>query len=297
MRRSRLAIMKPYILDFFDNEPTKVYRASDLTNILEAQRESWELPISLTFHKFSEFFSQEGKLRSLQFKFLFQPTTLFEWGDASINEIAMAIRPRGYLSHLSALRYHAFSDQPGDEDEKIIYINDEQKEKPKSSGRLEQLRIDAAFKRPVRKSNNRVDMKGYTFYQLSGMHTNQLGVIEVQDANCPVPIRVTKPERSLIDATVRPIYSGGPANVLEAFRRAAGEVDVEAMLVMLQEMSFVYPYHQAIGFYLERAGVYNVSTINAFHSLPREFDFYLDYGMVESRYSQDWRLYYPAELD
>lgn len=296
MRRSRLAIAKPAILDFFDSSPIKVFRAPNLANILETKAEAWDLPISLTLNRFVNFLFKEGKLRQLQFKFLFQSATLFEWGDASIYEIAMAIRPKGFLSHLSALRYHNFSDQPGEGEEKIIYINDEQKEKSKSSGALEQPRIDAAFKRPVRKSNNHVEVKGYTFYQLSGMHTNRLGVIEVQEPNCPVPIRVTKPERSLIDATVRPIYSGGPANVLEAFRRASGEVDVEAMLAMLQELAFLYPYHQAIGFYLEQAGVYDASILNLFHKLPKDFDFYLDYQMEDFRYSRDWRLYYPAQL-
>jgi len=297
MRRSRLAIAKPHILTFFDNSLTKVFLTSDLEDILDEQGAIWNLPVSLTLNKFIQFLSEEGQLVVLRFKFLFQGTRMFEWGDASIYEIAMAIRPKGYLSHLSALRYHGFSDPPGDDEEKVIYVNDEQKEKPKGSGSLEQSRIDAAFKRPARKSNNHVEVKGHTFYQLSGMHTNRLGVIEVPDPACPVPIRVAGHERSLIDATVRPIYAGGPGTVLEGFRRAAGHVDAGAMLTMLQELAFVYPYHQAIGFYLERAGVYEANALDLFRRLPRDFDFYLDYEMEDPSYSSDWRLYYPGELD
>lgn len=53
-----------------------------------------------------------------------------------------------------------------------------------------------------------------------------------------------------------------------------------------------YPYHQAIGYYLERAG-YKASAIELFRNHPREQDFYLTHAMGKTRYDERWRLYVP----
>lgn len=61
-------------------------------------------------------------------------------------------------------------------------------------------------------------------------------------------VRVTSLERTLLDATVRPGYAGGVANVLEAYRRAREDLNVSRLINTLGELDHVYPYHQAIGF-------------------------------------------------
>lgn len=55
------------------------------------------------------------------------------------------------------------------------------------------------------------------------------------------------------------------------------------------------PYHQVIGFYLERAG-YSASDLDHFRRKPLDIDFYLDYQITDPVYSRDWRLYYPRDL-
>ena len=47
------------------------------------------------------------------------------------------------------------------------------------------------------------------------------------------------------------------------------------------------------GFYLDRSGAYNTGSIEIFHSLPQQYDFYLDYKMTDPSYSKDWRIHYP----
>ena len=66
---------------------------------------------------------------------------------------------------------------------------------------------------------------------------------------------------------------------------------------MLRELDYVYPYHQSIGLLLEKAGVYSDAELKPFRTLPREFDFYLAHKLVKPKYSQEWRIYYPHELD
>jgi predicted transcriptional regulator of viral defense system len=108
-------------------------------------------------------------------------------------------------------------------------------------------------------------------------------------------VRVTDIERTLIDVTVRPTYAGGVEHVLEAYRRARPRVSIPQLLSTLGKLDHVYPYHQAIGFYLERAG-YPLRQLTDFKKLKIKFDFYLAHDMRDSAYSDEWRISYPKSL-
>jgi hypothetical protein len=95
--------------------------------------------------------------------------------------------------------------------------------------------------------------------------------------------------------TVRSIYAGGPAEVLAAYKQAATVISIEKLASMLSDMDFVYPYHQAVGFYLEASQSYSVTEIGVFENIPKEFDFYLDYNMEKTEYSRRWKLNYPID--
>jgi hypothetical protein len=63
---------------------------------------------------------------------------------------------------------------------------------------------------------------------------------------------------------------------------------------MLKKLNYIYPYHQAIGYYIEKAGNYNDAQIELLREKFKfERDFYLTYQMKDTKYSKKWRLYYP----
>jgi hypothetical protein len=84
--------------------------------------------------------------------------------------------------------------------------------------------------------------------------------------------------------------------VLKAFKNAKGKVSINRLADMLKNLDYVYPYHQAIGFYLERAGVYDKSSIRLLRKTKMSHDFYLAHGMKDPEYSKEWRLFYPQGL-
>jgi hypothetical protein len=179
---------------------------------------------------------------------------------------------------------------------KTIYLNDEQRLESWLSGRLSQKSIDAAFRRPVRVSGNVAETKDFRVCIINGKNTGKLGVIEM-DVNSDKDKsmgswRLTNIERTLIDITVRPIYAGGVTEVLKAFELAKEKVSVNRLAAMLHKLRYIYPFHQAIGFYLERAG-YKPSLLEIFQSLPQEFDFYLAHDMRTTDYVENWRLFIP----
>ena len=109
------------------------------------------------------------------------------------------------------------------------------------------------------------------------MHTNRLGVIE-KSVGSNSSVDTTDLERTLIDLAVRPAYGGGPAAVLECYRNARGKASTSRIADLLRELDYVYPYHQAIGFYLTTAG-YATRDIKPLKKFRNRFDFYLAHEM------------------
>ena len=177
-----------------------------------------------------------------------------------------------------------------------IYINVEQpKHHIRNKADLTQAGIDRAFQNKSRISNEIAECNEIKVCVVHGQRTDHLGVMEIKGPNNE-KMQVTDVERTLVDIAVRPIYAGGTNEVLKAYRQAKDLVSIEKLVETLRQMDYVYPYHQAIGFYLEKTGVYDEDEIQTLREIPMNFDFYLDYKMKEPEYSETWKIYYPKDL-
>jgi len=80
--------------------------------------------------------------------------------------------------------------------------------------------------------------------------------------------------------------------VLDAYTAARGRVSLNVLVATLKKLAYAYPYHQVIGFYMQRAG-YDPGKLEQLKRLGLDFDFYLAYGMRDRDRDSDWRLYIP----
>jgi len=292
--RSRIQIAKQDIFQCLASQPSPVFKLSDLKKILSEQRSDWRLAQRTTTQEFIEFLEKQGKLTTFYFPFPHRAETRYVWGSVPLLEVLLTLKPNCYYSHYTAVRMHGLTEQLP----KTIYLNHEQHLKSQSTGGLAQERIDMAFRRKARESNNVIDFEDIKIYLINGKNTDRLGVVTesaTYDSDAPVTVSVTNLERTLIDITVRPAYAGGVFEVLKAFRLAKDQVSVNALAAMLQKIGHTYPYHQAIGFYLERAGC-RPSQLDLIRRFPMNFDFYLANNMGEVDYVKAWRLYIPKGL-
>jgi len=291
MGRSAISLAKPDILAALDATRQRVFKRREIEAMLDRHRKTWRLPASFGAEKFLEYLLANTALHKVELKFPYRPETLFVWREASLLKIAASIKPGGYFSHYTALHLHELTDQVP----KTIYLNHEQRPQPAPTDAPNQARIDAAFRRPQRQSKNIATWKGMRICLINGKATSRLGVIQGATTQGET-YDYTNLERTLIDAAVRPAYAGGVGEVLRAYRRAQPKVSINKLMATLRKLDYLYPYQQAIGFYLERADVYGESQIELVRDRPFEFDFYLAHGMKETAYSARWRLYYPKGL-
>lgn len=288
---TRLTLAKSDIVAMFDEQSGPVFKQSQIGQILDQHRSEWRLPLSLSLTKFIEYLIKNSKLKKVRVDLPHRPETLYIWGEVSAFCMASSLKTGGYLSHYTAMQVHELTDQSPE----ILYVNHEQRPQPKPAGPLTQEAVDRAFKATQRVSKNFAAMGRRKVRVLNGKHTGRYGVEELKDQDGH-PVQVTTLERNLIDIVVRPGYSGGVTEVLEAYRRAAERVQVNKLLATLRKMDYVYPYQQAIGFYMDRSGAYPEKRLAMLEAERSDINFYLTYAMGEVEYSDRWRIYYPAGL-
>lgn len=284
--KSRFSIAKQDIIKYFNESGNRVYLKDDISNILSVNRGFWRLTESLTVNRFIELLLAGTDLQKHNLKFSTHESVRYSWGEIDILNLALSIKSTGYISHYSALSYHGLTEQIP----KTIYINVEQSKKDFKPQQLSQNRVDKALAKPARLSNNYTVYNEQIIYLLNGMHTGLLGV------NVESNIRVTSLERTLIDITVRPEYSGGIYEVVKAFVNASETVSINKLVSYLKKLDYIYPYHQCIGFYMMASGNYRDSQLQLLQKLDMPFKFYLTHGIEERSFSKEWNLYYPSNF-
>jgi hypothetical protein len=294
MNRSRIQIAKADIVRYFDQLPTHVLKLKEIRAILADQRSFWRLAQSTTAEHFIDFLKAHAKLIEVEFAFPQRAERCYVWGDVPLLSVVLSLRNNLYLSHYTAMRLRGLTEQSPT----TLYITDERgssgSDQPERA-KLGQAEIDQAFSRPARISHNWVGHAGKKIYLLNGAHTGHLGIVTepvTDESGQEVLARLTNLERTLIDITVRPVYAGGIFEVAKAFELAKDRVSINRLAAMLHKLDFAYPYHQAIGYYLERAN-YKSSQIDLIRRLPIEHDFYLTHEMGHTRYVSNWRLAVP----
>lgn len=218
--------------------------------------------------------------------------TFYCRGPVNPYRLAIGLVPNAYLSHQSALYLHGLLPTAPPQ----IYVNQEQRAKPRvTRDALTQGAIDDAFAKAQRQPQQSTTYQGHELLFLNGKAT---GLSDVINRMHPLAgtLKVTSLERTLLDITVRPRYAGGVAQVLRAYRAAAPLISVSKLADLLEKLDYRYPYHQAVGFYLDLAGTYKPDDLEPFQQREKALDFYLAHAMGETTYSPSWRVYYPSEL-
>ena len=290
MARTRLQISKTDIVKLFDSHDKRVFRRSDIAEILRVYKDFWRLAQRTGVDELIDFLGTVA-LKTIELRFPSKSERRFIWRSASAYEVALSLRPRTYLTHYTATYLHDLTEQIPT----TIYVNHEQPPKRWANAELEQARIDAAFRRSQRISKCIAPYDDQSICLLNGMFTGGLGVTDRKGSEGE-SLRLTDLERTLIDIAVRPAYAGGVFEVLSAYRAAAAKASVDKLADLLRRLGYIYPYHQAIGFYIEKSGAYDPSDIRAFESIEIRYDFYLTHQMRDTDYSKRWRLYFPKGI-
>jgi len=295
--RPRVAIAKRQIEEHFDRLGQCAFTKKDLGEIFNEQRNRWRLSTAMRLTDFIDYLAAKSHLTEVALTPTFEEYSRklvrFTWRDCSPLELACTIRGGAYLSHATAVFVHDLNDQPST----TVFVNREQSPKPPPRSALTQEALDRAF---AGDKKQRTSSLAYTdgrnrFVVLAGKDTRDAGVVDAVDPYGG-RIRVTNIERTLVDIAVRPAYAGGVERVLEAYRGAVDVASIAELVALLKRVGHVYPYHQCIGYYADRAG-FPPDLLGKLRSIGLDFDFYLAHGIASPHYVEKWRLYVPQHLE
>jgi len=283
-----------HVLDAFAaaTATQRVFRLKDLVGFLRQHESTWTLHQHATTADLVEFLTSKQAIQAVRLtsEADYPPIRRFLAPGASPFEIALSLRRNSYLCHATAVFLHGLTGQIP----QTIYVNREQSAKPRPSGPLRQEALDRAFRSHQRSSRYVFIHRRNRFVLLSGKLTGGYGVITLSSTRNE-NLRTTDLERTLIDITVRPVYGGGVHAVLAAFRSSIDRISFSKLLATLRALDYVYPYHQALGFYLERAGA-PADRLEPLRALGLSFDFYLAHGIEHPDYDPSWRIHFPKGL-
>lgn len=299
MMNSRFRLATPEITAYIKADPRRAFSRKDLEQILLEKRKDWMLRGDYTKGAFIDDLVESGILKRKDLQFLrHNYQVLVKEGKNDIYEIVAKASDKGYFSHLSAMYLNGLTEQSP----VVVYLSIEQPRSRKNySDVLSQDDIDSAFEKEAKLSNAMakimLNRKRWTIYQLFGSIYDQ-NELMAHTEHPGIELKTTSLERTLIDITIRPEYSGGVEMVRDAFQNAQSRVSVNRMAEILKRMNTVYPYHQAIGFWLQISGNYSDAQLGIMKRMPQRHDFYLLHGVERENlsYSKTWRLYYPSYL-
>jgi predicted transcriptional regulator of viral defense system len=268
----------------------RLYSPADLTQLFTEIRKEWGLPRSLTLTKFLDLALETKTLQKVDLSSTYPlHTTRYHRGIFTPYELALSLRPNSFLSHGTAAFLHGLIAHTPE----FVYANQEQSAKDQS-GMLTQAALDRAFSGKQRQSRFIVTHNKTRIRLISGKNTQELGVQKLTGPDGE-SLRLTDVERTLIDIAVRPVYAGGTQTVLQIYRRAIHKISVHNLTEMLKQLDYLYPYHQAIGFLLTRAGN-DPKSLATLRKLGLKYHFFLAHGMKKTKFDAEWRIHYPEDL-
>ncbi|EFK33145.1 MULTISPECIES: hypothetical protein [Chryseobacterium group] len=237
-----------------------------------------------SFRKFKKLSKEISEYILQKHYTLEQDLYIFNDSNPEVVDLVYAYNKYTHFSHHSALIMHQISTIENN----AIYLSEEIDSISSPKNTLTQGNIDLAFSKPQRVTKNIKQFRDKTFYFLK----NQSSTTMETFIN---GVKVSNLEKTLIDCTVRPLYSGGTKNILNAFAMVKQLIDADKLHHHYKKLSFVYPYHQAIGFYLDNAG-YKEEFYSKFLAMNSDYDFYLDYQLTSPQYNPKWRIHYNEDI-
>jgi hypothetical protein len=164
MMTSSLRNRKSRILHHLEWSERTVWSRAELEDLLGQKRQDWQIAAKFGAREFIDFLVEEILLARQELSFS-PPMLRYCFDSCPAMEMAMSLRPNGYLSHRGAMRLQGLIPVSPS----TVYVNVEQAGDGKSrGGQLSQDRIDAAFRHPARVSNNRAIFRNVEICFING---------------------------------------------------------------------------------------------------------------------------------
>lgn len=293
MGGKRLTTAYKAIAETFNQLERKAFTEKALIQVVSKNRSVWGLSEDRGAHKIIDFMVEQGDLHeNILTNQNAKQYIIYSWKTKDEMTVISAIKAQSYFAYYTAMFLHQLTLQIP----KVFYLNFEHSTKYENNSilnvELTQEDIDEAFLLNQRKTGQVHIYKDKKINITNSKKTDHLGVIKHNYMGNSY--HLTDRERTLIDIAVRPNYSGGVFEVLEAYRIAQQHVNPQKIASYLQTLNYKYPYSQLIGFYMEKAG-YPEDSLKFFTKKIKN-KFYATYNIRNPEFNQRWQIYFPKEL-
>lgn len=291
-RPSSLSKALSEIRTWFDDQESSFWSETRLREVFNTHRESWSLAKRTEYNQFRTFLYDNRVLHREEIKFPSKSEVVIYKGNPTTFEKISSVTNSSYLSHITALFIHELTEQIP----RHLYVTTPQKASSKNI-KLTQDQILESSSKAFKRSLNSIVYEEMLATALFGIKID--GVRQKMNHTFFGSVYVSSLEKTLIDIAVRPEYSGGIDEVLNAYREAAGKFQPNDLARLLRKHKFLYPYHQTVGYYMEKSQAYKKMDLRIMSQPGITHKFMLVKGLSKEDcvYNERWKLYVPRGFE
>tara|TARA_R110001583_G_C5624215_1_gene406497 strand:- start:548 stop:1435 length:888 start_codon:yes stop_codon:yes gene_type:complete len=293
MRKESFDRASSEITSFFNRSNSKAYTTNDIREIFNTNRDIWRIAGYRNYKNFITYLN-DNKILILDVQnheYHTSKKQILRKQNCTPFDVGLTVKKEGYLSNYSAMQIHQLTLQIP----KTIYISEDKTSSNDHVGNviLEQSSVDKAFSKPQRIATEsyKSEYDGFKYIYLQRKHKfTKIGVTRINN------LAVTDLERTLIDIAVRPAYSGGAFQILDAYKNSRDKANPAKLSNYLDQLDYIYPYHQLVGFYLDLAG-FDKKDLQIFLDKKSNINFYQTYNLSNKKLNTKWGIYYPTGIE
>lgn len=230
------------------------------------------------------------------------PTKLYqdinvEGGLASAFDVALSLKKNSFLTGYYVMSLNGWTEYIP----KVIHVNWKRNPFQKKDSLIDNNTLQMIAFREKQTSKLRFNYNKYEIVILNGQvlkkykhdHFKRID----KQFDLPSYAETYIDERLIIEALINYHYFGGADIVWNAGKNQFNNLDLDLMLAIYKEMELIYPYANAIGYWLERSGVSSKYISKWVKLVNHDLQFHLFMGDKERRVFNDkWNLYIPKRF-
>ena len=262
-------------------ENTNSYSFSDIAALLSKVKEDGLVSRSMTA---SKFYDRLVDIGLLSFSVFIDGAYLTRYSfhkDIPDETLLLSLKKRAFLSMSSSLNYQGLSSYRDD----FVFISQEQSPKEDyNHSKLTQEAIDNAFSKDYRRTKKVGKYNNKHIVFLEPKNTKEFGVIEING------IKVSSVSRALVEMVVNVQYFRNTKELISVFKKIKSNIDIDEVFDIVEKFDFIYPYHQSIGYILEKIG-FKREKLYKFKECVSKLNFYTDKKQDNYKYIAYWKMY------
>lgn len=204
------------------------------------------------------------------------------YSDINVYDFVATFEKQGFFSMSTSLNIQGLSNE---KNEFVFFSKELTPKYYNKNNEIHQEDIDQAYEKEYRYTSSIATYKNNHVIYLTPKHTGRFEVVRYNE------YYVSSVHRAFVEMIIHVQYFKSFETVIEIFKPLKNRLDVKRIFKVLEIFDLIYPYHQLIGFSLEKVGFYK-NDLDLFKKQVSDLKFYTQKSKIKYTFDSYWNIYY-----